>query len=49
MVVETAVMAADVGVVPVGGDVLVVAGSGKGVDTTVVLRPANSHGYSYGI
>jgi len=43
VVVEIAAMAADAGVVPVDEDVLVVAGSGRGADTAVVLRPANSH------
>jgi len=41
--VEIAAMAADAGVVPIDEDVLVVAGSGRGADTAVVLRPANSH------
>ncbi len=43
VVVEIAAMAADAGVVPVDEDVLVVAGSGRGADTAVVMRPANSH------
>jgi len=43
VVVEIAAMAADAGVVPADEDVLVVAGSGRGADTAVVLRPANSH------
>jgi hypothetical protein len=43
VVVEIAAMAVDAGVVPVDEDILVVAGSGKGADTAVVLRPANSH------
>ena len=43
VVVEIAAMAADAGVIPCDEDVLVVAGSGKGSDTAVVLRPANSH------
>jgi hypothetical protein len=43
VVVEIAAMAADAGVVPCDEDVLVIAGSGRGADTAVVLRPANSH------
>jgi hypothetical protein len=36
-------MAADAGVIPVNEDVLVIAGSGRGADTAVILRAANSH------
>lgn len=43
VVVEIAAMAADAGVIPAEKDVLVIAGSGRGADTAVVLRPANSH------
>ncbi len=43
VVVEIAAMAADAGVVPADKDVLVVAGSGRGADTAVVIKPANSH------
>ena len=43
VVVEIAAMAADAGVVPADKDVLVVAGSGRGADTVVVMKPANSH------
>ena len=43
VVVEIAAMAADAGVIPAGKDVLVIAGSGRGADTAVVLRPSNSH------
>jgi hypothetical protein len=42
VVVEIAAMAADAGVIPVDEDVLVVAGSGRGADTAVILRAANS-------
>ena len=42
VVVEIAAMAADAGVVPVDEDVLVIAGSSRGADTAVILRPANS-------
>ena len=43
VVVEIAAMAADAGVIPVDEDVLIVAGSGRGADTAVILRAANSH------
>ena len=43
VVVEIAAMAADAGVIPADKDVLVVAGSGRGADTAVVMKPANSH------
>lgn len=43
VVVEIAAMAADAGVIPFDEDVLVVAGSGRGADTAVILRAANSH------
>jgi hypothetical protein len=45
VVVEIASMAADAGVIPVDKDVLVIAGSSRGADTAVVLRPANSHNF----
>jgi hypothetical protein len=40
--VEIALMAADAGLVRTGGDVISVGGTGKGVDTAHVLRPATS-------
>jgi len=43
VVVEIAAMAADAGVIPAEEDVLVIAGSGRGADTAVVMKPANSH------
>ena len=43
VVVEIAAMAADAGVIPANKDVVVVAGSGRGADTAVVIKPANSH------
>jgi hypothetical protein len=43
VVVEIAAMAADAGVIPADKDVLVVAGSNRGADTAVVIKPANSH------
>ena len=42
VVVEIAAVAADAGAIPAGKDVLVIAGSGRGADTAVVMRPANS-------
>jgi len=38
-------MAADAGAIPVDKDVLVVAGSGRGADTAVILRAAPSHNF----
>jgi hypothetical protein len=43
VVVEIAAMAADAGAIPVDEDVLVIAGSGRGADTAVVMKAANSH------
>ena len=43
--VEIAVMAADAGAVPSGRDVICVAGSGRGADTAVVLRPAHTNAF----
>ena len=43
VVVEIAAMAADAGVIPADKDILVVAGSNRGADTAVVIKPANSH------
>lgn len=43
VVVEIAAMAADAGMIPADKDVMVIAGSGKGSDTAVVIKPANSH------
>ncbi len=42
VVCEIALMAADAGLVRTDEDVVVVAGSGRGADTAVVLRPVNS-------
>lgn len=41
--VECAVMAADAGAVPVGRDVVVIAGTGEGADTACIISPANQH------
>ncbi|MFH0941820.1 MAG: pyruvate kinase alpha/beta domain-containing protein [Chloroflexota bacterium] len=40
---EVAMMAADSGLVDTAEDAVVVAGSGRGADTAVVLRPVNAH------
>lgn len=43
VVLEIAAMAADAGVIPIDKDVIAIAGSGRGADTAVVIKPANSH------
>jgi hypothetical protein len=43
VVVEIVAMATDAGMIPAGKDVVAIAGSGKGADTAVVIKPANSH------
>ncbi|GAV23955.1 pyruvate kinase alpha/beta domain-containing protein [Carboxydothermus pertinax] len=40
---EIAIMALDAGLIPYGEDVIAIAGTGKGADTAVVIRPAHSH------
>jgi hypothetical protein len=40
--VEVAVMALDAGLIPHGREVIAVAGTGKGADTAVVIRPAHA-------
>jgi hypothetical protein len=42
VVVEIAAMAADAGLIPADTDVVVIAGSHRGADTAVVIKPANS-------
>jgi len=42
-VVEIVTMAADAGVIPADKDVIAIAGSHRGADTTFVIKPANSH------
>ncbi len=42
VVCEIAVMAADAGLVPTDEDAIVIAGTGRGADTVVVLTPVNS-------
>jgi hypothetical protein len=45
VVVEISAMAADAGAIPVDRDVIVIAGSGKGADTAVVIKAAYSHNF----
>ncbi len=42
VVVECGCMAADAGVIHTGEDIIAIAGSGRGADTAVVMRAANS-------
>jgi hypothetical protein len=42
VVVEIAAMATDAGMIPVDKDTVVIAGSHRGADTSVVIKPANS-------
>ena len=42
VVVEVAAMAADAGAIPSDKDVVVIAGTGRGADTAVVIKPATS-------
>ena len=41
--VEMGAMAADAGYITPGEPIVAVAGSGRGADTAVIMRPANSH------
>ena len=43
VVVEIAAMASDAGAIPADKDILVIAGSSRGADTAMVVKPANSH------
>ena len=43
VVVEITAMASDAGAIPADKDILVIAGSSRGADTAVVIKPANSH------
>ena len=43
--IEIAVMAADAGLIPVDQDCVAIAGTNRGADTAVVLRPANSNNF----
>jgi hypothetical protein len=41
--IECAIMAADAGAVPVEGDIIAIAGTGKGADSAIVIRAANQN------
>ena len=45
VVCEITAMAADSGLVRTDEDIIAIAGSGRGADTAVVLRPANTHDF----
>jgi hypothetical protein len=45
VVCEITMMAADAGLVRTDQDIIVIAGSGRGADTAVVLRPVNSEDF----
>ncbi len=45
VVVEIAMMAADAGLIAVDEDVICIAGTGRGADTAVVLRAANTQDF----
>ena len=45
VVCEMALMTADGGLVRTDEDVIVIAGTGRGADTAVVLKPVNSHNF----
>jgi len=45
VVCEIAMMAADAGLVRTDEDIIAIAGTGRGADTAVVLRPANSRDF----
>lgn len=40
--VEITMMAADAGLIPAGKDVVAIAGTGRGADTALLIRPANA-------
>jgi hypothetical protein len=41
--IECAVMAADAGAIPVDREIVAIAGTARGADTALVLKPANIH------
>ena len=43
--VEIVIMAADAGLIPVDRDVIAIAGTGRGADTALVIRPANASSF----
>jgi hypothetical protein len=40
--VEITLMAADAGLIPVDGDVVAIAGTGRGADTALRIQPVNT-------
>jgi len=40
--VEITLMAADAGLIPIDKDVIAIAGTGRGADTALLMKPANS-------
>jgi hypothetical protein len=40
--VEITMMAADAGLIPVDKDIIAIAGSGRGADTALLIKPANA-------
>jgi len=40
--VEIVIMAADAGVIPIDRDIIAIAGTGRGADTALVIKPATS-------
>lgn len=40
---EIAIMAADAGMIPMNGDIMVIGGTGKGADTACVITPSHSN------
>ncbi len=45
VVLEIPVMAADAGLVRTDEDVIAIAGTGRGADTAIVLKPVNTHDF----
>lgn len=43
--VEIVIMAADAGLIPVDRDVIAIAGTGRGADTALVIKPANASSF----
>lgn len=42
MCVEITLMAADAGLIPVDKDIVAIAGTGRGADTALRIKPANT-------
>ena len=45
VIVEISVMAADAGLIPVDEDIIAIGGSGKGADTSAIVKPAHSNDF----